>query len=170
MYGNNPNLKAHAQITRQSAAEGMVLLKNDNALPLNAGMNVALLGTTSYDFIAGGTGSGDVNEAYTVSLEEGLTNAGFAINQRAKDLFESHKAANLDSFVKPQGIDAMFNPYIPPQMDYSAEELQEIVSSSDVGILTLGRNAGEGGDRIEAADFLLTDHEQDLISKTISIH
>lgn len=166
VYGNNPNLKAHAQITRQSAAEGMVLLKNDNALPLNAGMNVALLGTTSYDFIAGGTGSGDVNEAYTVSLEEGLTNAGFAINQRAKDLFESHKAANLDSFVKPQGIDAMFNPYIPPQMDYSAEELQEIVSSSDVGILTLGRNAGEGGDRIEAADFLLTDHEQDLISKT----
>lgn len=165
-YGNNPDLKAHAQITRQSAAEGMVLLKNQNTLPLQPQMNVALLSTTSYGFIAGGTGSGDVNEAYTISLEEGLTNAGFTINTRAKDLFEAHKSANPEAFVQPQGIDAMFNPYNPPEMTYSSEALQEIVGSADVGILTLGRNAGEGGDRVEVADFLLTDHEQDLIAKT----
>ncbi|RNC92731.1 MAG: beta-glucosidase [Allomuricauda sp.] len=165
-YGNNPDLKAHAQITRQSAAEGMVLLKNENALPLRPNMNVALLGTTSYGFIAGGTGSGDVNEAYTISLEEGLTNGGFTINKKAKDLFESHKSKTPEAFIQPQGIDAMFNPYNPPEMTYSPEALQEIVGSADVGILTLGRNAGEGGDRLEEADFLLTDHEQDLVSKT----
>ncbi len=162
-YGNSPDLKAHAEITRQSASEGIVLLKNEQALPLAGAMNVALLGVTSYDFIAGGTGSGDVNEAYTVSLEEGLQNAGFKINDVAREIFEKHKAANEGDFDKPQGLAAMFNPYAPPQIDYSSAELNEIVATSDVGILTIGRNAGEGGDRVETDDFLLTDQEKDMI-------
>ncbi len=165
-YGNNPDLKAHANITRQSATEGIVLLKNENALPIQIDGTVALLGVTSYEFIAGGTGSGDVNEAYTISLEEGLKNAGFKINSKAKELFEIHKAANERAFVKPEGIDAMFNPYNPPQLNLTKEELDEIVATSDVGILTIGRNAGEGGDRVEEDDFLLTDLEQEMIEST----
>lgn len=165
-YGNNPDLKAHANITRQSASEGIVLLKNENALPIQNDKTVALLGVTSYEFIAGGTGSGDVNEAYTISLEEGLKNAGFKINPKAKEIFEEHKAANAEAFVKPEGIDAMFNPYNPPQISLTKEQLSEIVASSDVGILTIGRNAGEGGDRVEKDDFLLTDLEQEIIAST----
>ncbi|RDY60935.1 glycoside hydrolase family 3 N-terminal domain-containing protein [Flagellimonas nanhaiensis] len=165
-YGNNPDLEAHAAITRQSASEGMVLLKNENALPIKNVKNVALLGVTSYGFIAGGTGSGDVNEAYTVSLEEGLTNAGFQINDVAKNIFETHKKANEEAFVQPEGIDAMFNPYSPPEITFTEEQLSEIVSTSDVGILTIGRNAGEGGDRVEVNDFLLTALEQELIANT----
>ncbi len=162
-YDENPDLEAHAQITRQSASEGMVLLKNENALPLEQGKNVALLGVTSYDFIAGGTGSGDVNEAYTISLEQGLKNTGFKINETAKKIYEAHKMAHQEEFVKPEGIYAMFQPYDPPQVDYTSEQLDQIVASSDVGILTLGRNAGEGGDRKEVDDFLLRAHEQDML-------
>ena len=163
-FQENPDLEKHAEITRNSAAEGMVLLKNEGALPLNNVKNVALLGVTSYEFIAGGTGSGDVNEAYTISLEQGLSNAGFEINTAAKEAFEAHKAANVEGFKKPEGMDAIFNPFTPPEMNYSKDQLETIVSSSDVGILTLGRNAGEGGDRVEKDDFLLTAAEQEMMT------
>ncbi|MCX2718787.1 glycoside hydrolase family 3 N-terminal domain-containing protein [Lentiprolixibacter aurantiacus] len=160
-YSENPDLETHARITRQSAAEGITLLKNQGALPFTDIRNVALLGVTSYDFIAGGTGSGDVNEAYTVSLEEGLTNAGFGINNVAKSVFEQHRSANEEAFVKPEGLQAMTNPYNPPEINYTAEKLKEIAAQSDVAILTIGRNSGEGGDRVEKDDFLLSQTEMD---------
>lgn len=83
-YNEDTDLEAHAIIARKSAAEGMVLLKNNETLPINQSKRLALLGGTSYDFISGGTGSGDVNEAYSISLEEGLINSGYKINEIAK--------------------------------------------------------------------------------------
>lgn len=163
-FDNKPDLQAHAKITRQSASEGMVLLKNENTLPIQDANNVALFGVTSYEFIAGGTGSGDVNEAYTVSLEEGLEQAGFEVNQKAKGIFEAHKAANKEAFVKPEGMNAMFQPYDPPEFLPTAEQLQEIVADTDIGIITIGRNSGEGGDRVEKDDFLLSGEEQNMIA------
>ena len=166
-YSNNPDLDDHAKITRQSATEGMVLLKNEQTLPIqNTIKNIALLGVTSYDFIAGGTGSGDVNEAYTVSLEEGLKNAGYIINEKAKQVFETHKAKHEEEFVKPEGFSAMTTPYFLPRMTYTEKELKEIVAGSDLGIITIGRNSGEGGDRVEKDDFLLTEKEQNMITNT----
>jgi beta-glucosidase len=163
-YGNNPDLDAHAKITRQSASEGMVLLENDGTLPIDDGLeNVALLGVTSYEFIAGGTGSGDVNEAYTISLEEGLRNAGYQINAEAQALYTAHRAANEEDFKKPEGMNAMFEPYNPPQIPYTIEELEGIATSADIGVITIGRNSGEGGDRVIADDFLLTKMEMDMI-------
>lgn len=165
-FGNDPDLDAHALITRQSAAEGMVLLKNENTLPIQDAKNVALLGVTSYDFIAGGTGSGDVNEAYTVSLEEGLRNVGFEINSFAKNIFESHREANKEAFVKPEGFYAMFQPYDPPEVPFTSDQLNQIASSADIGIITIGRNSGEGGDRVEKDDFLLSQEEREMIAGT----
>ena len=162
-FGNKPDLKAHAKITRQSAAEGIVLLKNEDVLPLSETKNIALLGVTSYDFIAGGTGSGDVNEAYTVSLQAGLINAGYEIDEQGKNICESHKAAHAEAFVKPEGFNAMFKPYDPPEITYSTDQLMQIATAADIGILTIGRNSGEGKDRAVADDFLLSKEEQDMI-------
>lgn len=163
-YSNDPDLNAHAKISRQSATEGVVLLKNEQTLPIQDTRNIALLGVTSYDFIAGGTGSGDVNEAYTISLEEGLQNAGYEINEKAKQVFETHKTNHEDEFVKPEGLSAMTNLYFPPRITYSEKELKEIVESTDLGIITIGRNSGEGSDRVEKDDFLLSEKEQNMIS------
>ncbi len=166
---NNPDLKLHAQITRQSAAEGMVLLKNEGILPFQNIKNVALLGVTSYEFIAGGTGSGYVNAAYTVSMEEGMQNAGFEINEVIKNAFDAHKLTNKKAFVKPQGFKAMMVPFNPPQLILSKEKIQESAKTADIAIITIGRNSGEGGDRKEIDDFLLTEQEQEMIQNTCDV-
>lgn len=168
-YGNDPDLEQHALIARQAAAEGMILLKNDGVLPLRQSGNLALLGNGSYDFIAGGTGSGDVNEAYTISLEEGLAQAGFSANETAKSAHAAHKAANSEAFVKPEGMQTMFQPFEPPAMMYSDSLLEVVADAADVAIITIQRNSGEGGDRVEKDDFLLRDSEQELISNACRI-
>ena len=163
-YSNNPDLEAHAQITRNSAAEGIVLLRNETTtLPMAGIKNIALFGVTSYDFIAGGTGSGDVNEAYTISLEEGLLNAGYEINRAAKDAFLKHKEANPEGFKKLEGLSAMMNSVQPPELVPSEEQLNSISGEADIAIITIGRNSGEGKDRVKKDDFDLSEDEQELI-------
>ena len=165
-FDNNPDLVEHANINRRSASEGMVLLKNTGMLPLKAVKNIALIGVTSYDFISGGSGSGDVNEAYTISLKEGLENSGFEINSITKKAFESHRLDNEKEFVKPEFPFSIFTPYHPPEMNYSEEILSESAKSSDVAIITIGRNSGEFIDRAEEGDFLLSKREINMIEMT----
>lgn len=164
-YSNHPDLKAHAAVTRQSAAEGMVLLKNDNqALPLQANVKkVALFGCTSYEFIAGGTGSGNVNRAYTVSLLDGLKNAGYSVDETLKAEYETH-IANEKKNMKP--IEGPFAQYMPQQLpgekNFSADHLNALAAQMDVAMITIGRASGEFADR-PSADFYLTDANQQLI-------
>lgn len=165
-YSNKPDLKAHATVTRQSATEGMVLLKNDNdALPLKEGMrNIALFGCTSYDFIAGGTGSGNVNRAYTVSLPDGLKNAGYQIDESLKQTYEQHiTAENKKNTPDPSQAFSRFMP-VPRPTEFvpSAQILADQVAKSDVALITLGRTSGEFVDR-KVVDFELSREEREML-------
>lgn len=165
-HSDKPDLQAHAAITRQSAAEGMVLLKNDrNALPLGKDVKrIALFGCTSYDFIAGGTGSGNVNRAYTVSLLDGLQQAGYQTNDSLKGVYEKHLADEHARYVPDKSNPfAQFMPVPRPvELIPSAQLLKEQVNHADVALITLGRTSGEFLDR-KQADFDLTREEQQLL-------
>src|SRR5699024_5658162 len=88
-YSNAPELKKNGKLVRKAAAESMVLLKNDDStLPLKKNLYVALFGAASYDNIAGGSGSGGVNKAYSISLSEGLRNVGYRLNDKMKGNYE----------------------------------------------------------------------------------
>lgn len=141
----------------------MVLLKNDNgALPLAADVkNVALFGCTSYDFIAGGTGSGNVNRAYTVSLLDGLKNAGYVVDEALKNSYEAYLKTEKERLSKDKK--EWFMPDTrPAEMAVSAQVIREQAAKADVALVTLGRTSGEFLDRM-VADFNLTKEEQDML-------
>lgn len=170
-FSDNPDLKAHARVTRQSAAEGMVLLKNNGVLPFTNVNNIALFGDFSYDLIAGGTGSGDVNEAYVVSPAEGLANAGYTINEGVKKAFDAFKQAHKKEFKKPSGtLMAMLKAYNPPEMAPGKEQLVQFAGTSDIAVVTIGRNSGEGRDRVEQNDFLLSANEMEMIKNVCDVY
>lgn len=164
-YNNHPDLKGHASVTRQSAVEGMVLLKNNGALPFNNINKVALFGNCSYEFIAGGTGSGNVNRAYTVSLLEGMKNAGLKTDDSMQAEYAQHIAYAKTQVKKPEGPMARFlSAPLPKEKVYDDDRLAAIAESNDVAVVTIGRLSGEFVDR-KLSDFNLSEEEIALLHK-----
>ena len=149
----------------------MILLKNDGILPLKENDIISLMGVTSFNIISGGIGSGDVDEAYTVNLDEALMKSNFKLNKTSTDLYEDYFKKN--PIKKPEGIIEnlmlMMDPKLPSQINYSDNDLNAMAENSDLAILTIGRNSGEGKDRVEKNDFLLSKREKELIEKTCKV-
>lgn len=164
-FTNKPDLKAHALIARVAAAEGMVLLKNtEKSLPLPSNIKkIAAFGNTSYDFISGGTGSGDVNEAYTISLVDGLKNAGYTVDDELKNNYDQFLAAEKLKLPKKK----YFFELSPPIIEMAPAEamIAQKATDADVAFITLGRNAGEFQDRKKEVDYYLRNDEIELIKK-----
>lgn len=173
IYTDKPDLKAHAQISRQAAADGIILLKNsNNTLPLNASdKKIAAFGNASYETFSGGTGSGDVNEAYTISISQGLLNAGLDVQKTMALQYEEF--INDEKAKQPKPTDPLMALLMPPppipDMAVDMLSVKLLAKESDLAIITVGRNAGEGGDRKNVeGDFKLSQNEFDLIKRVTS--
>ena len=166
-YPNKADLKAHAQVARMAAAESMVLLKNiGNALPARSGASVALFGTHGYALIAGGTGSGDVNKPYAVSLAEGLANAGYKVDAALEKSYKDYLADYAAKHPKKALIQEIMNPTpFAPEYKVDGGSAAQKADASDMAIVYIGRNAGEGNDRKTEDDYELTSQEKDMITQ-----
>ena len=156
-----PDLQAHAAIAREAAEEGIVLLKNDaGALPLQGGKTVALFGVGSYALLAGGTGSGHVHRPYVVNPDEGLAAEGMRIDETLARLYRNYLRRNPPR--KTFLSDMLGTPGIP-EMPLSRATVEAAGARADVAVITLSRQAGEGGDRHLEDDFLLTHSEKRML-------
>lgn len=167
-FSNRPDLKAHAQITRQSSTEGMVLLKNDGVLPIRNLKTVALFGVNSYDFMSGGLGSGAVNVPYVVDMVEGLRNVGVQTTPQLTDIYQSYvKYARLKLRADKNPIMWFLDTGTPKveEIEISNRCIAHEVKEADAAIITIGRQAGEGLDREIEGEFNLTTTEKDMIAR-----
>ena len=165
-YSNHPDLKQHAQISREAAAESMVLLKdNNNTLPLKNSASVAVFGNHAYDLIAGGTGSGDVNKPYATSLAEGLTNAGYKTDKDVQQSYVSYLKDYAAKHPKKNPLMEIMSPTpMAPEFTFERTVIDQRAVASDVAIFYIGRNAGEGNDRKVAGDYDLTSQEKEMLT------
>lgn len=167
----------HKALARRVAAEGIVLLKNDGVLPLTT-KTVALYGPGSRMTVKGGSGSGDVRERHSVTIEEGLKNAGFTFPSALwMDRFKEKYDADVSAW--RNGVEEQIKKYNPIQtmqmflfigehpMPYPActpIQEDELTDETDTAIYVLSRQAGEGKDRrVEKGDYLLSDVEEDSL-------
>ena len=171
-FTEKPDLTAHALTARNAASESMVLLKNEkNTLPLTKIKTVALFGKTSYDFITGGTGSGEVNNKHSVSPEEGITNNGFKVSGSLQAIYKNiidtileNKKKNLIDNQEGIIIDKLkYTVSFHNEVQIDKVEIAKQAAKSDIAIITIGRNSGEGWDRSEKDYFNLIPTEHELI-------
>ena len=164
-FMNDPDLTAHAKVSRSSATEGMVLLKNNGALPLGKNCKmIALYGVSSYDMYVVGTGSGSVNYRHAVGLDEGLKAAGYKLEPSVSSAYsryvnEHNKRVGANEFMRTN----LTNHVIPQSLVRKPYQYRADAIASDIAIITIGRSCGESADRGYEDDYLLTDIEQGLI-------
>ncbi|MBE5951541.1 MAG: hypothetical protein E7260_08100 [Lachnospiraceae bacterium] len=171
--------RAHRALARRAAADGMVLLKNNGVLPLK-NKTIALYGVGARMTVKGGSGSGNVEERYSVTIEQGLKNAGYSI---AKPLWleRFEEKFNRDIEQWRQSVEDKIKGYGPvrtmkmfdivhtsPQPCPTATPIleDELTEETDTAVYVLARQAGEGGDRrAEKGDYLFSDIELESIRK-----
>ena len=165
-YSGEPDLTAHAAITRQSSTEGMVLLKNNAALPIRGLKTVALFGVNSYDFMSGGLGSGAVNVGYSVDMVTGLKNIGVATTPQLTEIYQNYvKYAKAKLKADKNPMMWFLNQGQPKldEIDITERCVANEEPKADAAIITIGRQAGEGMDRQINGEFNLSKTEQDMI-------
>ncbi len=159
--------KEHLATLRSHAPECMVLLKKNGDFPLSSPCEIALYGAGARETVKGGTGSGDVNVRHTVSVEEGLENAGFTVTTKAwMDAYKAIRDSSVKSFYEDIAREAkelgrsvflVGMGRTPPEPRYALP----LDGRGEVCVYVLARSSGEGADRPGSeGDYLLTEDEK----------
>ena len=168
----------HRKVARRAAAEGIVLLKNeDYILPLKRGSSVAIYGAGAGKTIKGGTGSGDVNEREKISICQGMKNAGFQVTtenwiESYEKIYDKARQDWKNDILSRagEGADTMdffavysTTPFIMPAGDPIRKPAEG--ENTETAIYVLSRVAGEGADRnADKGDYYLKDEEYRMLS------
>lgn len=150
--------KEHRDLSREAAAEGMVLLKNENnVLPLAEGSRAALFGKATFDYVKGGGGSGDVTVSYVTNLYEGFVSLGYKANihEELADFYRDNVRKQYKEGKEP-GLTT--EPELPEEL------CRRAAAFTDTAIISICRFSGEGWDRKDE-DFYLTKEEKAMVEK-----
>ena len=167
-YSEAPDLASNAQASRKIAEEGIILLENKgNSLPIATTQKIALFGITSYDFIAGGTGSGDVHRPYVVDLKQGLAQSGYNLDENVDAFYKAYMA---DEKLRCDRINGDNGWQIDRERAIEVthpEMIENAAKTADCAVITFGRVFGEGKDRNYHYNYLLSKDELTLL-ETVS--
>ncbi len=194
---NKPDLDSHAKIAYEAAIEGVVLLKNNDVLPIPEGSRVAVFGKGSYLTVKGGLGSGDTHPRYTISIADGLREKSFRIYEELDKIYRDtvmvkwlgfdaiswfiHARENAMKEGNTYQLSWILTDFIESVAVYlttlfisedflSDEVIEKAARESDVALITISRISSEGFDRKPVkGDFYLRDDEYKLIDKVSKI-
>ena len=161
-YESTQDVQAAADaLVEEIESEGIVLLKNNGALPLVAPAKVTLLGRDAADPVYGGSGSGSVDLSTVIDLRTGLEQAGYEINDTVYSILSGYASYKEEMtalganrvYDHPKGVITMDDPatstyYIGemPVENYTADAISSFSAYGDAAIVVIGRGGGEGGD------------------------
>lgn len=150
--------KEHRDLSKEAAAEGMVLLKNDNhVLPLAPGSRAALFGKATFDYVKGGGGSGDVTVSYMTNLYDGFAALGYKENLHA-ELADFYRDNVKKQYKEGKEPGLTVEPELPEEL------CRRAAAFTDTAIISICRFSGEGWDRKDE-DFYLTKEEKAMVEK-----
>lgn len=137
------NVASATQLCENIADEGIVLLDNDGTLPMAKNSKLNVFGWASTNPCYGGTGSGALSDAYpTVTLLEGLKNAGFELNTELSDFYTSYRADRPEVGMFSQD----WTLPEPEAAQYTDEMMNNAKAFSDTAMVVITRVGGEGAD------------------------
>ena len=129
----------HVALSQKAAAEGMVLLKNeDHTLPLKKGCRIAAFGKATFDMVKGGGGSGDVYTKFVATLDEGLRAQGAELFEPLSEFYQDYVR---DRYLEGDAPGMMEEP------ELSADLVREAAAFADIAVIAISRFSGEGWDR-----------------------
>lgn len=157
-----PDLRSHAKLARETAADGMVLLKNNGTLPFLPS-KTALFGVYSYNTIQGGNGAAWVNSPHVINISDALQAQGFKLDSNLEKLYVFYSAYISRDLKYNHKVNVHVGDAQKPELEITLPLIKASARDNDLAIITLGRISGEARDRILSKEFLLQEDEINLL-------